>query len=121
MGAWIDHVQVAIPAGAEAACDRFYVEGLGFALEQKPPALAARGGRWYRREGAAIHLGVDPDFRPAKKAHPALVLGDYDAVVARLEASGHATRPDAEVPGVVRCYVDDPVGNRLELIRADEG
>ncbi len=119
MGAWIDHVQVAIPAGAEEACDRFYLGLLGFALEDKPPALAARGGRWYRREGARIHLGVDPDFRPARKAHPALALADYDAVVARLEASGHPTRPDAEVPGVVRCYVEDPVGNRIELIRAD--
>ena len=118
MGAWIDHVQLAIPAGAESACDRFYVDALGFAVEEKPPTLAARGGRWYRREGAALHLGVDPDFRPATKAHPALALGDYDAVVARLEAGGHPTRPDAEVPGVVRCYVEDPVGNRLELIRA---
>ena len=119
MGAWIDHVQVAIPAGAESLCDGFYVDGLGFDVEPKPPALAARGGRWYRREGAAIHLGVDPDFRPATKAHPALVLSDYDDVLARLEASGQRARPDAEVPGVVRCYVEDPVGNRLELIRAD--
>ena len=118
MGAWIDHVQLAIPAGAEAACDAFYLDALGFVVEEKPPALAARGGRWYRREGAALHLGVDPDFSPATKAHPALALSDYDTVVARLEALGHPTRPDAEVPGVVRCYVDDPVGNRLELIRA---
>lgn len=117
MEARIDHVQVAIPAGAEAACDAFYVGVLGFSVVEKPPALAARGGRWYRRDGAEVHLGVDPAFRPATKAHPALALADYDAVVARLEGLGHAVTPDGEVPGVARCYVADPVGNRLELIR----
>lgn len=119
MSARIEHVQVAIPAGSEATCDAFYVDLIGFRVLEKPPALAARGGRWYRLGAAEVHLGVDPDFRPARKAHPALVLSNYDEVTARLEAAGHALRPDAEAPGVTRCYVDDPVGNRLELIRGD--
>ena len=113
----IDHVQLAMPAGpdAERAAETFYGGLLGLTRMPKPPAQAARGGCWF--EGAVrLHLGVDPDFRPARKAHPALVVADLDALVADLEAHGHSFRADQELPGVRRGYVDDPFGNRLELI-----
>lgn len=119
MTGWrLDHVQLAIPAGAEAHCDAFYVGLLGFTVLDKPPALAERGGRWYRRDRAELHLGVEADFRPARKAHPALMIVDYDEVVARCVAAGVEVRVSDEIPGTVRCHLDDPVGNRLELIDA---
>lgn len=114
----LDHVQLAIPPGAETLCDGFYVELLGFRVLDKPPLLAARGGRWYQRGDAVVHLGVEEDFRPARKAHPAFVLDDYDEVLARLLGAGVATRPDDAIPGTRRCHLDDPVGNRLEFIDA---
>ena len=114
----LDHVQLAIPVGAEERCDAFYVALLGFVIVTKAPALAPRGGRWYVRDDVSLHLGVEAEFRPARKAHPALAVGDYDAVVARLDAAGVVVRPDGEIAGVRRCYVEDPVGNRLEIVDA---
>ncbi len=114
----LDHVQVAIPPGCEDRCDAFYVDLLNFATLEKPPTLAQRGGRWYRRGDATLHLGVDAQFRPAKKAHPAFAVDDYDVVLRQLTSAGYETVPDDAVPGVRRCYVEDPVGNRLELIDA---
>jgi catechol 2,3-dioxygenase-like lactoylglutathione lyase family enzyme len=114
----LDHVQLAIPPGAEGRCDEFYVTLLGFHALEKPPVLAARGGRWYRNGAVTLHLGVEDDFRPAKKAHPALSLDDYEPLLARLSRAGIDVRDDQSIPGTTRCYVEDPVGNRLELIDA---
>lgn len=112
----LDHAQLAIPPGAEARCDEFYVSLLGFHALVKPPLLAARGGRWYQRDDAVLHLGVQEGFSPATKAHPALMIDTYDEVVACLRDAGIEIRPDESIPGTRRCHVDDPVGNRLELI-----
>ncbi|MHB8379936.1 MAG: VOC family protein [Acidimicrobiales bacterium] len=112
----LDHVQLAIPPGAERRCDAFYVNLLGFHELEKPPIQAARGGRWYQRDEAALHLGVEEDFRPAKKAHPALAVENFDELVAELTGAGVEVRFDETIPGRRHCYVDDPVGNRLELI-----
>lgn len=114
----LDHVQLAIPVDTEELCDRFYVEVLGFVVLEKPPVLAARGGRWYRRDDVELHLGVTNDFVPAIKAHPGLLVDDYEALHQRLHDAGIAPRDDDALEGVRRCYVDDPVGNRLELIDA---
>lgn len=112
----LDHVQLAIPAGEEERCDEFYVTVLGFRKLERPAVLAARGGRWYQRGDALIHLGVDPSFQPATKAHPALVLDDYAATLGRLDAAGVTVRPDDSIPATTRCHLNDPVGNRLEFI-----
>jgi catechol 2,3-dioxygenase-like lactoylglutathione lyase family enzyme len=114
----LDHVQLAMPPGGEEAADSFYCGTLGLTVLEKPPALAARGGRWY---GAAdgrvqVHLGVEEDFRAAHKAHPALVVDGLDALVAAIERSGGAVRWDEDNPGARRCYAEDPFGNRIELI-----
>jgi catechol 2,3-dioxygenase-like lactoylglutathione lyase family enzyme len=115
--AWfLEHVQLAIPAGEEGRCDDFYIGLLGFAMLEKPPVLAARGGRWYQRDDAVVHLGVDSHFVSATKAHPALVVDDYEGLVSRLRSAGITIRPDDTIPGRRRCHVDDPVGNRIELI-----
>jgi catechol 2,3-dioxygenase-like lactoylglutathione lyase family enzyme len=110
------HVQLAAPAGSEPALRRFYGGVLGMAEIPKPAGLAARGGVWFRSGKAEVHLGVDVDFRPARKAHPALLVDDLDATVTRLAEAGHDVRPDELLPGYRRCYLDDPCGNRLELL-----
>ena len=116
----LDHVQIAIPAGAEADCRRFYVGLLGMAELQKPPELAKRGGLWVKSGEVVIHLGVEAEFRPARKAHPGIVVADIDALGARLEAAGHPPAWDEAIPGVRRFFTADPLGNRLEFIGSDE-
>ena len=112
----VHHVQLAAPAGSEPALRRFYGGMLGMAEIPKPAALAARGGMWSRSGRAQLHVGVDADFLPARKAHPALLVDDLDAIVTRLAEAGHSVRPDELLPGYRRCYLDDPCGNRLELL-----
>jgi catechol 2,3-dioxygenase-like lactoylglutathione lyase family enzyme len=112
----LDHVQFTLPVGREDEADRFYVGLLGFETEEKPPVLAARGGRWYRSGPVRFHLGADGGFRPAVRAHPAFVVAGLDALVARLAEAGLGVEWDEEIPGERRCYVRDPFGNRLELI-----
>jgi catechol 2,3-dioxygenase-like lactoylglutathione lyase family enzyme len=109
----IDHVQLAMPAGREDDGRAFYVERLGFVELPKPAVLAARGGCWFQFGAVQIHLGVEADFRPAQKAHPALVVAGLDALIA---SAALDPRWSDEIPGTRRCYVDDPFGNRLELI-----
>lgn len=113
------HVQLAMPPGAEAerAARAFYGGALGMAEVAKPPALAERGGAWFGAGGLELHLGVEPDFRPARKAHPAIVVDDLDGLAARLRAAGAEPRFDADLPGHRRFYVDDCFGNRLEFLQ----
>ena len=119
-GFGLHHVQLAVPAGAEAACRAFYVGVLGLTEVPKPPVLAARGGLWVRAGTLELHLGVEDDFRPARKAHPGILVSDVDALAERLAAAGVAVRWDGDFPGHRRCYADDPVGNRLEFLQRDE-
>jgi catechol 2,3-dioxygenase-like lactoylglutathione lyase family enzyme len=118
----LDHVQLAMPAGTEAerAAEAFYQGVLGLDRVAKPPALAVRGGCWFRSTAVEVHLGVEPDFRAARKAHPAFRVHGLDALVDRIQGSGHRFRWDEELPGVRRGYVDDPFGNRIELIDGPE-
>ena len=111
----IDHVQLAMPAGEEESAQRFYRDLLGMVEIPKPPQLAKRGGCWFASGGVQLHLGVEKDFRAAKKAHPALRCFDYDGLTSRLRAAGVETKEDESVPGVRRCHVFDPFGNRIEL------
>jgi catechol 2,3-dioxygenase-like lactoylglutathione lyase family enzyme len=112
----LDHVQLAMPAGREDEADAFYRDLLGFDAIPKPAPLASRGGRWYASGDVQVHLGVEADFAPAKKAHPALVVDAIDELAARLEAAGVTPRWEHDQPGMRHCYVDDPFGNRIELI-----
>lgn len=118
----IHHVQVACPAGAEDDERAFYTGVLGWPELPKPPLLAARGGCWFQVPGVGgpdgeLHVGVEADFRPALKAHPAFVV-DVDATAAAIEASGRSVTwaDPAEIPGRRRFHTFDPVGNRLEFL-----
>lgn len=116
----LDHVQLAIPPGSEDACRAFYVGLLGMTELVKPPALKARGGLWVRGGDAEIHLGVEPDFRPAKKAHPALRIAVLDRLAERLMAAGYEITWDDTIAGTRRFFTHDPNGNRMEFIAAQE-
>jgi catechol 2,3-dioxygenase-like lactoylglutathione lyase family enzyme len=113
----IDHVQLAMPAGGEETARRFYRDVLGMIEVPKPPELAKRGGCWFESGGVQIHLGVENDFRSARKAHPAFRCFDYDSLTARIRAAGVEVNEDDRIPGVRRCHIFDPFGNRIELIR----
>lgn len=114
----IEHVQLAMPPGEEDAARRFYSGLLGLPEKPKPPELAARGGCWFEAPGVKVHLGVEADFRPAKKAHPALLVDNLTAMAVVLEAAGLTVTPDEPVEGRERCYMSDPFGNRIELMQA---
>lgn len=114
----IDHVQLAMPKGSEDRARSFYRDVLGMKEITKPEELAKRGGCWFASGEAQVHLGVEEDFRPAKKAHPALVVAGVDEILAKCEKAGFASKMDAEIDGRRRVHVFDPFGNRLELIEA---
>ena len=114
----LDHVQLAMPPGREAEAEAFYSGLLGFTRLDKPEPLAARGGCWFACGDVALHLGVEEDFRPARKAHPALVVEGLPALEAALAAAGVAVRPNPDLDPGRGAYVDDPFGNRIELLAA---
>jgi len=105
-----------MPPGEEQKARGFYEGLLGMRELSKPPELAKRGGCWFESGGVQLHLGVESDFRPAKKAHPALCCRDYRALLQRLRDAGIDVNEPGDIPGVRRCHVHDPFGNRLELI-----
>jgi catechol 2,3-dioxygenase-like lactoylglutathione lyase family enzyme len=111
----IEHVQLAMPAGREAEARAFYSGLLGIPEVPKPPELARRGGAWFENGSLKVHLGVEGDFRPARKAHPAFLVRDLRALVDRLRQAGVQVDEDA-LPGYFRVYVADPFGNRIELM-----
>ena len=117
----LDHVQVAAPPGCEDDARRFYGELLGLEEVEKPSALAARGGVWFRVGPQELHVGVTDAFAPATKAHPALratSVAELGRLVGRLEAAGVDVHPGGpgEIPGITRFFVGDPWGNRVELL-----
>ena len=109
-------MQVAAPPACEAAAREFYGELLGLPELEKPEPLRPRGGVWLRCGEQQLHIGVDEPFEPARKAHPALAVSDYDELQARLREAGVDVEDDDSIPGLRRSYVHDPWGNRLELV-----
>src|SRR5512134_2745830 len=108
----IDHVQIAMPAGEEDKARAFYIDQLRFTEIPKPPDLAKRGGAWFQSGNVQLHLGVESDFRPARKAHPAFVVSDLDSILAKVQSAGYES--DTSQPpldGYKRAHVFDPFGN----------
>jgi catechol 2,3-dioxygenase-like lactoylglutathione lyase family enzyme len=105
-----------MPPGREAEARAFYEGVLGIPEIPKPANLAARGGCWFERGDLKIHLGVEADFHPARKAHPALIIENLAELMASIVAAGCTLRPDEDLAGYDRTYVDDPFGNRIELL-----
>jgi catechol 2,3-dioxygenase-like lactoylglutathione lyase family enzyme len=105
-----------MPAGMERVAREFYEGLLGIPEVAKPPNLAQRGGVWFARGSVKIHLGVEADFRPARKAHPALLVADLAGLIALLKTHNVEVVEDEPLEGYVRVYVSDPFGNRIELM-----
>lgn len=116
----LHHTQLAIPPGSEPTVREFYGGVLGMAELAKPPVLATRGGCWFRSGGLEIHLGVELDFRPARKAHPGILVNDIDALAKRLGEHGIEVDWDDNFPGHRRFYAHDPLGNRLEFLEPEQ-
>jgi catechol 2,3-dioxygenase-like lactoylglutathione lyase family enzyme len=112
----IDHVQLAIPPGGEAAARRFYGEVLGLTEVPKPEAMRARGGMWFQAGPVQIHLGIEDGMRASAKMHPALVVTELDGWQTRLASAGCEWREAGDLPGTRRGHTRDPFGNRIELI-----
>jgi hypothetical protein len=112
----LDHVQIAIPIGGETLARQFFGELLGIPEQPKPAHLAARGGVWFERGDLKLHAGVDKEFRPARKAHPALLVEGLAELVTKLRAASAVITQDEPLAGYDRIYVDDPFGNRIELM-----
>jgi catechol 2,3-dioxygenase-like lactoylglutathione lyase family enzyme len=112
----IDHVQLAMPPGREDEARAFYSGILGIPEQPKPPSLAKRGGCWFEREDLKIHLGVEKDFAAARKAHPALLVEDLPSLIETLKHARLQVVDDEPLEGYQRVYVNDPFGNRLELM-----
>ena len=112
----LDHIQLAMPPSREAEARAFYDGLFGIPEAPKPPHLAKRGGCWFERGSLKVHLGVEADFLPARKAHPAFIVEDLVGLSATLATAGHPVRTDEPLEGYTRVYVDDPFGNRIELM-----
>ena len=111
----VDHIQLAIPKGSEARCRPFWL-ALGFTEQDKPEALRSRGGLWLRCGAVDLHLGVDPIFTPATKAHPGLATATLDALATALTTLGAPVQWDSTIPTRRRFFTQDPVGNRIEFL-----
>jgi catechol 2,3-dioxygenase-like lactoylglutathione lyase family enzyme len=115
----LDHVQVAIPVGGEDRAREFYAGILGFTEVEKPAAMANRKSIWFIAGTVNLHLGIEPEFQAAKRAHPAFVVTNLDNIIAACETAGLATKPDTSFNGFCRVHVFDPFGNRLELMQRE--
>lgn len=117
----LHHVQLAIPEGTEDDAREFYGGVLGLQEVDKPAHLQTRGGCWFRSSTLEVHLGVDPDFRPATKAHPAFLVDSLDHIGGRLKEAGYEVDHDTQISGFNRFYSRDPFGNRLEFLEQATG
>jgi catechol 2,3-dioxygenase-like lactoylglutathione lyase family enzyme len=106
-----------MPAAGETAARRFYSDLLGIPEVPKPPELARRGGVWFETQNVRIHLGVEQEFRPALKAHPGLLVRDLKTLSSQLAGAGYELKPAEPLDGYEHVYVNDPFGNRLELLQ----
>jgi predicted enzyme related to lactoylglutathione lyase len=113
----IDHVQIAIPAGEEEQARKFFIDVLRMQEIPKPPQFGKRGGLWLEAGEVQLHLGVEAEFHPARKAHPAFVIDDLQAFMVRIrEAGGEVDTTQPPLEGYKRVHIFDPFGNRIELM-----
>lgn len=113
----IDHVQIAMPAGEEETARDFYIRLLGFTETPKPAELVKRGGAWFQSGDVRLHLGVETNFHPARKAHPAFLVEDLEAILEKVQHAGYEwDESQPPLDGYKRAHIYDPFGNRIELM-----
>lgn len=112
----IDHIQLAAPKGCEEVARDFWGCKIGLTEIEKPVSLQGRGGCWFEFGNQQLHIGVEADFQPAKKAHPAFLIKNLDAFQMHLHENGIVTKEDAPIDGRTRFFISDPFGNRVEFL-----
>ncbi|MFO0992272.1 MAG: VOC family protein [Hyphomicrobiales bacterium] len=112
----IDHVQLAMPPGGEETARKFYRDIMGLTEVPKPKEMAGRGGCWFESGTVRVHLGIEPDFRPAKKAHPAFEVNNLASLIIRLGAAKVPLKQEVPFDNMERVHIEDPFGNRIELL-----
>lgn len=117
----LDHIQIVAPVGGEEQARYFYGTVMGLAEMKKPAELAVRGGCWFEGAGFQLHVGMEKNFTPAHRAHPAFVVNDLAQWQQRMEAADITMTPDTAVPDRHRFYVNDPFGNRIEFLQNGDG
>lgn len=115
----IEHVQIAIPIASEQRARAFYCGILGFREIAKPAEMAERKSLWFAAGKVKLHLGIEADFHPAKRAHPAFIVEGLNAILAACERDGVSAKQDNSFQGFRRFHVFDPFGNRLELMERE--
>jgi catechol 2,3-dioxygenase-like lactoylglutathione lyase family enzyme len=116
----LDHIQIAIPAGGENLARSFYIDVLGLSEQPKPDQLAKRGGVWFVSGTLKLHLGIDPEFRAAHRAHPGLLVDGLEELATRCVTAGYQIFTAEPLDGYKRVFVSDPFGNRIELLEPTE-
>ncbi len=117
----LDHIQLACPPGGEERARQFFGDLLGMIEETKPEPLQARGGVWFRKDAVILHIGVEAEFKPQRKAHPAFLMGGLDALAALLAGEGYPDLWDESLREHRRFYSEDPFGNRIEFMQDGDG
>lgn len=117
----LDHIQLAMPIGEEDKARGFFSDVLGMSEEDKPYPLNERGGCWFRKGSVILHVGVESEFAPQKKAHPAFVVADLHELEQRLKYEGHPVVWDGALANRKRFYTADPLGNRIEFLKEGNG
>lgn len=117
----LDHIQLAMPPGEEEKARAFFHDILGMLEEEKPEPLASRGGCWFRSGSTIVHLGVEKEFSPQRKAHPAFCVSDLNGLADKFDKKGYAVAWDEALPDRKRFYTSDPFGNRIEFIQSGDG
>lgn len=117
----LDHIQLAMPRGGEAKARTYFCDLLAMTEEEKPYPLNERGGCWFRKGSVILHIGVDKDFTPQMKAHPAFVIAELRALEIKLREDGYPVVWDDALPERTRFYTTDPFGNRIEFIQDGDG
>ncbi|KOO50989.1 VOC family protein [Viridibacillus arvi] len=112
----IAHIQLAAPKGSEDEAKRFFGDILGFREIEKPELLRKRGGVWFEFANYQIHIGIEEPFTPAKKAHPAFEIENIEDLKSHLSKNDIKFIIDEDLPGANRIYINDPFGNRIEIL-----
>ncbi len=111
----LDHVQITVPRALEPECLAFYREVLGLTEVPKPAELRARGGAWFQLANLQLHVGVDPEPSPRSKRHVCFLVPDLGTARARAVAQDLAIEDEGRAEGLVRFFIRDPAGNRIEI------
>jgi catechol 2,3-dioxygenase-like lactoylglutathione lyase family enzyme len=112
----LSHVNVTVPASAEASAKNFYGTVLGLRELPKPPGTRPIGA-WYELGDVQLHLSVEENAtNAASNRHVCYVVADIAAAERHLRDADVSIISDPRpIPGVNRFYVRDPGGNSIEI------